>query len=125
MRLVAAPPEEPEDLDRFGEALPADRGLRPALADDVLVEVFTVPTPRKNRPSIIAAAVAAACAMIAGWMRTVGHVTPVPSRSFEVASATPPITHQTNGLCPCLSIHGWKWSEISANVKPASSAPAA
>ena len=34
----------------------------------------------------------------------------------------PPITLQTNGLCPCASIHGWKWSEIIANVKPASSA---
>ena len=66
-----------------------------------------MPTPRKKRPSIMAAAVAAACATIAGWMRTVGHVTPVPSCSFEVASATPPMTHHTKGLWPCLSIQGW------------------
>ena len=39
-----------------------------------------VPTPRKNRPGIKAAAVAAAWAMIAGWIRIVGHVTPVPTR---------------------------------------------
>jgi len=51
----------------------------------VLVEVSPVPTPRKKRPGIIAAEVAAACATIAEWMRTVGHVTPVPSRSRSVA----------------------------------------
>jgi hypothetical protein len=57
-----------------------------------------VPTPRKKRPGIIAAAVAAACAITAGWIRIVGQVTPVPSRSRSVACATPPITPQTNGL---------------------------
>ena len=41
----------------------------------------------------------------------VGHVTPVPTVSFVVA-AMPPMTDQTNGLWPCRSIHGWKWSEI-------------
>ena len=46
-----------------------------------------MPTPRKKRPGIIAAAVAAAWAMIAGWMRIVGHVTPVPSASRSVAAA--------------------------------------
>ena len=55
-------------------------------------------------------------------MRIVGHVTPVPTRSRSVACAIPPITLQTNGLCPCESVHGWKWSEIMANSKPASSA---
>ena len=44
-----------------------------------------VPTPRKKRPSIITCEVAAAWAMIAGWMRMVGQVTPVPSRSCSVA----------------------------------------
>ena len=38
-----------------------------------------MPTPRKKRPGISAAAVAAAWAMIAGWMRIVGQVTPVPT----------------------------------------------
>ncbi len=64
------------------------------------------PTPRKNRPGMRHSAVAAACAMIAGWMRTVGHVTAVPSRSVEVARAIPPMTAQTNGAWPCRSIHG-------------------
>ena len=41
-----------------------------------------LPTPRKKRPGIMAAEVAAAWAMIAGWMRTVGQVTPVPRLSF-------------------------------------------
>ena len=36
-----------------------------------------------------------------------------------------PSTPHTNGLLPCRSIHGWKWSEISANSKPRSSARAA
>jgi hypothetical protein len=49
--------------------------------------------------------VAAACAMTAGWMRTVGHVTPVVTGRL-VASAIAPITDQTNGLWPCSSIHG-------------------
>ena len=65
--------------------------------------------------------VAAACATIAGCVRIGGHVTPVPSRIRSVACAIPPITLQTNGLCPCASTQGWKWSLISANVKPASS----
>ena len=65
------------------------------------------PTPRKNRPGIIAAAVAAACATIAGWIRTLGQVTPVPRRSRFVAVAMPPITAHTNGLWPWASTHGW------------------
>jgi hypothetical protein len=67
-----------------------------------------VPTPRKNRPDSIAAAVAAACATIAGWMRIIGQVTPVPTVMRSVACAMPPSTLHTNGLCPCSSIHGWK-----------------
>ena len=39
-----------------------------------------------------------------------------------MASAIAPSTPHTNGLCGWRSIHGWKWSEIRANVKPASSA---
>jgi hypothetical protein len=81
-----------------------------------------VPTPRKKRPGIIDAHVAAAWATIAGWMRIRGHVTPVPRRSRSVSRAIPPITLQTKGLCPCWSIQGWKWSEMSAKPNPASSA---
>ena len=84
-----------------------------------------VPTPRKNRPGIRLAAVAAAWAMMAGWIRIVGQVTPVPMVIRSVASAIAPRTPQTNGLWPCRSIQGWKWSEMTANVKPASSASAA
>ena len=57
-----------------------------------------MPNPRKNRPGISDAAVADAWAMIAGWMRTVGQVTPVPTRSVSVACAIAPSTPQTNGL---------------------------
>jgi hypothetical protein len=66
-----------------------------------------VPTPRKKRPGIIAATVAAAWATIAGWMRIIGHVTPVPTRIFSVAFAMPPSVAQTNGLCPWASTQGW------------------
>ena len=60
--------------------------------------------------------------MIAGWMRTVGQVTAVVTRIRSVAWAIAPITDQTNGLWPCSSFHGWKWSEIHRPSKPASSA---
>ena len=76
-----------------------------------------MPTPRKNRPGSIVAAVAAAWATIAGWMRMVGHVTPVPTRMRSVRAAMPPRTPHTNGLCPWRSIQGWKWSETRANVE--------
>jgi hypothetical protein len=66
-----------------------------------------VATPRKKRPGTIAALVAAAWATIAGWMRIVGQVTPVPRRSRSVAPAMPPVTLQTNGEWPCSSTHGW------------------
>jgi len=59
-----------------------------------------VPTPRKKRRGIITAAVAAACAITAGWMRVVGQVTAVPTSILLVTAAIPPSTAQTNGLCP-------------------------
>ena len=84
-----------------------------------------MPTPRKNRPSSITAAVAAAWATMAGCMRMSGAVTPVPMRSSSVASAMPPRTDHTNGLWPCSGTHGWKWSEMPARRNPVCSARAA
>ena len=72
------------------------------------------PIPSQKRPGSIAAAVAAAWAMIAGWTRVVGQVTPVPTRIRSVACEIPPRTAHTNGLLPCWSTQGWKWSEIEA-----------
>src|SRR5207248_5666634 len=80
-----------------------------------------LPTPRKKRPGICAAAVAAAWAMTTGWVRIVGHVTPVPRRRLPLAWAIAPMTPHTNGLWPWVSVHGWKWSEIRAYSKPATS----
>ena len=77
-----------------------------------------VPTPRKKRPSKSRAVVAAAWATIAGWVRRIGQVTPVPTRTVDVVWATPPRTDQTNGLWPCSSIQGWKWSEMDRKSKP-------
>jgi hypothetical protein len=73
----------------------------------VLVEVLAAAIPNQKRPSSIAAEVAVAWAIIAGWMRMVGQVTPVPRRIFSVAEAIPPITLHTNALSPCASIQGW------------------
>jgi hypothetical protein len=56
---------------------------------------------------VLVEVVAAAWAMIAGWIRIIGQVTPVPTSSFSVAPAMPPSTLQTNGLWPWRSIHGW------------------
>ena len=50
-----------------------------------------------------------------------GQVTPVPTR-MPVVEPMPPITDHTNGLLPCSSIHGWKWSEIMQSRNPARSA---
>ena len=50
--------------------------------------------------------------MTAGWMRSVGHVTPVVTCMPGTWVASAPITDHTNGLWPCSSFHGWKWSEI-------------
>ena len=49
---------------------------------------------------------AAAWARMAGWIRTVGQVTPVVTLRLVVA-AIPPITDHTNGLWPWLSFQGW------------------
>ena len=64
---------------------------------------------------------AVAWARIAGWMRWVGQVTAVVT-SRPVVAAMPPITDQTKGDSPWLSIHGWKWSEIVTVSNPACSA---
>ena len=74
-----------------------------------------------NRPSSSTAAVAVAWAMIAGWIRMVGHVTAVVIGS-RVTCERAPITDQTNGLWPCSSFHGWKWSLIQRASNPARSA---
>ena len=66
-----------------------------------------LPTPRVKRPSSSTALVAAAWAMIAGWMRTVGQVTAGGDRQRRSPAAIAPITDHTNGLWPCSSFHGW------------------
>src|SRR3954449_10509530 len=114
-------PELAHDLHGFLEHLATHVRRRPAVAEDVLRQVFAaggqrsprmcsfrfspLPTPRKKRPSSISDAVAAACATIAGWTRIIGQVTPVPSVSSFVAWAMPPITPHTNGLWPWVEIH--------------------
>ena len=107
VRLLAALPEEPEDADRFLEHLEALVRERPAAAEHVLVEVLAAADSEEEAAGIMQPTVAAACATIAGWMRIRGQVTPVPTRIVVVACAMPPSVDQTNGLCPCLSIHGW------------------
>jgi hypothetical protein len=65
-----------------------------------------LPRPSAKRPSSSTEEVAAAWAMIAGCMRTVGHVTAVVSFIREVDCAIAPIIDQTKPLWPCSSFHG-------------------
>src|SRR2546430_6386139 len=80
-----------------------------------------LPTPSANRPSCRTALVAAAWAMIAGWIRVVGQVTAVVTGSRQTWLSAP-IVDQTKGLWPWASIQGWKWSEIHSAANPASCA---
>ena len=50
---------------------------------------------------------AEAWAMTAGWMRTVGQVTPVVTVTSLVAPAIAPMTPHTKGECPWRSTQGW------------------
>jgi hypothetical protein len=65
-----------------------------------------LPTPNRKRPGSRRAAVAAAWARMAGWIRKVGQVTAVVTLRLVVA-AMPPMTDHTNGLWPWLSFQGW------------------
>ena len=65
------------------------------------------PTPQTKRPSNSSAVVAVAWARIAGWMRTVGQVTPTPTSIDVVRAASAPSTDHTNGEWPWVSVHGW------------------
>ena len=65
------------------------------------------PTPRRKRPSKSTAAVAAAWATTAGWIRTIGAVTAVVQRTLRVRAAIAPSSPHTNGDEPCASCQGW------------------
>jgi hypothetical protein len=66
-----------------------------------------LPTPSAKRPPSSTEDVAAAWAITAGWIRTVGQVTAVVTCMPGVAVASAPITDQTKALSPCWSFHGW------------------
>lgn len=87
----------------------------------MLVEGLAAAHPQHEPALQLHGAVAAACAMIAGCIRMVGQVTAVLTGS-DVASESAPITDHTNGLWPCSSFQGWKWSEIHSASNPASCA---
>ena len=63
------------------------------------------PTPKTNRPSSKSCEVAAAWARMAGWILTVGQVTPVVTLC-DVVALMAPMTLHTNGLSPWRSIQG-------------------
>ena len=74
--LLAALPQRADDLDRLLEHLQPHVGLGPAVAEDVLVERLAAADAEAEAALVHARAlVAAAWAMTAGWMRTVGQVT--------------------------------------------------
>ena len=93
-------PETPDELHGFFE----DRGpavvLGPRVAQDVLVQVLAGPDPEPEAAGQHVGAVAAAWARIAGWIRRLSAVTPVPIGMRSVTAAIPPMTDHTNGLWP-------------------------
>jgi predicted kinase len=78
-------PERADHLHRLLEHLEAFVGLRPAVAEDVLVERLAAAQAERDAPFQQHRGVAAAWATIAGCMRIVGHVTAVVSFIREVA----------------------------------------
>ncbi len=76
------------------------------------------PDPRatQRRPGNIAASVALAWAITAGWYRWPGALT-VPKVRSVVARAAPSQDH-ANPDWPWRSLHGAKWSEHMAGVEP-------
>ena len=66
-----------------------------------------LPTPNVKFPSSRTAAVAAAWAFTAGWIRIVGHVTAVVTCMPGAACAIAPIVPQTKPLWPWASFQGW------------------
>src|SRR5256714_392993 len=79
------------------------------------------PNPSQKRPGYIAIMVAAAWAMIAGWERNDGQVTPGPM-SPRVCSAAAVMNDQTNDACPCCGTQGWTWSAAITPENPEASA---
>ena len=65
-----------------------------------------MPTPSRNRPGIMVAVVAAACAMIAGCVRISGHVTAVAHGIASVTSANAPSTRPHERALPLLVVPG-------------------
>ena len=101
-----APPKFPHHIDCFREHLAANVGWRPALPEDVLVEILTGADAEKE------------AALEQGrsrrrrlgddgrmdtnrWTRNTG-----PYSKLACAGAIAPSTDHTNGLCPCASIQG-------------------
>ncbi len=64
------------------------------------------PTPSVKRLSERICTVAAAWAMIAGWYRNDGQVTPVASPIRDVVAAMVPSIDQVNAECPWVSSQG-------------------
>ncbi len=71
--------ERAHDLDRLFEHLATHRDRWPAGPDDVLVERLAGPESEEEPSPKSNDVVAAAWAITAGWMRTIGHVTPTPT----------------------------------------------
>src|SRR5207237_8519137 len=79
------------------------------------------PRPSQKRPGYIAAMVAAAWAITAGWYRKDGQVTPGPMSPL-VCSAAATMNAQTKAALPCWGVQGWRWSAAMTPENPAASA---
>ena len=109
VRLLAALPSS-RITSPLLRASRAARGQRPAVAEDVLVEILAAPDAEEEAAGHHRGDGGGSLSDDRRVEANVGHVTPVPTRIVSVACAIPPSIDQTNGLWPWGSIQGWKWS---------------
>ena len=99
-------PQFPHHRDRLLEHLQAFVARTATVAGDVLVERFAG-ADTEDEPALEQhCAVAAAWAMMAGWIRWIGQVTAVVTGSVHDLAQRADDA-QTNGLWPWASFHGW------------------
>ena len=108
VRLVPALPQQVDDLERLAEDARAASARRGSPPDDVLVEPLARADAEREAVVGQDRTVAAACAMIAGWYRKDGQVTPVAS-PIRVGGGRDRAEHRPGEApsAPGVSSQGW------------------
>ena len=117
-------PQLAHDLDGLLEHLQPYVGLRPRVAEDVLVERLAG-ADAEHEPAVQlnSALVAAACAMTAGWMRTVGHVTAVVTGQRQAWLSAPMIGPDERRSGPARRSRGGSGRRSTATRSPRPAPP--